>query len=443
MKNILIGALVFLSFHGMGNTGFIQEEVFVNGLQDLKIIKQHPALTIDHMTNSGFELYGPKGMKQWLQESAISFSENTHSHSHSTKSNKFEVSYPTYEQIEANLLKLVALRPDIAKLFSIGKSTEGRELYVVKISDNVEIDELEPEFKYISSMHGNEITGRELTQFLIKDIIEGYGSNQQITELVNNTELYIMPSMNPDGSKRKQRANAKGYDLNRNFPDWTIGEINSEATRQAETKAVMKFQASRNFSLSANFHGGAVVANYPWDSTYERHPFDKLLQDISLKYANENPEMRTSTEFAGGITNGADWYVLKGGMQDWSYFWYNDLQITVELSNQKWPRYSKIPGFYQDNKASMLTYAEAIHQGAGFVTSSKIATGSVEVMLKLNDGSYRALGSFGFSRGEFYKVLTNGEYKFRVNIKGENTVREFTTTVDPSVQANGNYTALN
>jgi hypothetical protein len=67
---------------------------------------------------------------------------------------------------KAKLLVLAS----IAQMFSIGKSHQGRDLWVVKISDNVQVDEVEPEFKYISSMHGDEITGRELMVFLIEDL---------------------------------------------------------------------------------------------------------------------------------------------------------------------------------------------------------------------------------------------------------------------------------
>jgi len=287
-------------------------------------------------------------------------------------------------------------------------------------------------------MHGDEITGRELMQFLIKDLVEGYGKDKRITDLINNTELYIMPSMNPDGSKRRQRANANGYDLNRNFPNWNE-KFSSVQGRQPETIAVMDYQASRQFSLSANFHGGAVVVNYPWDSTKTRHPLDSLLKDLSTRYSYENAPMYSSREFKDGITNGADWYVVQGGMQDWSYVFHNDLQVTVELSNSKWPRYSQIPGFYKDNKESLLVYAEAIHQGAGF-KFNKAIKGSVKVK-KLINGSEKDLGSFGFKGGEFFKVLPEGDYKFIVSENGKN--HTFTTYVaKDTIYSNGNYTEL-
>jgi hypothetical protein len=258
------------------------------------------------------------------------------------------------------------------KLFSIGKSEEGRELWVMKISDNVNRDEMEPEFKYISSMHGDEITGRELMHELIEDLAKNYNKDPQITSMIDNTEIYIMPSMNPDGSRARRRGNGNRIDLNRNFPELFVSKKKYLEDREPETIHLMKFQASRNFSFSANFHGGAVVVNYPWDSTYDRHPFDRLVKDISLEYARRNPEMKNSRSFPGGITNGADWYIVRGGMQDWSYFFHNDLQVTVELSQKKWPNYSKIKNYYKLNRDSLLYYMGAIHQGQVFISLNQV-----------------------------------------------------------------------
>jgi hypothetical protein len=447
MKLISVLLLSSLTQLAMANLGKIEEEVYVPSITKAKfnMILSHPEFSVDHMNSSGFELYGPKGMKTWLTDIGIRYSEaHIESHSsHGHKSHKAFADYPTFPQIENNLKKIVASNPSIAKLFSIGKSVEGRDLYVVKISDNVEVDELEPEFKYISSMHGDEITGRELTQFLIKDLVEGYNKDSKITKLINNTEIYIMVSMNPDGSKRKRRANANGYDLNRNFPDWTKSEPNSIQNRQPETLAVMRFQASRQFSLSANFHGGAVVANYPWDATYDRHPFDGLVRNLSLKYAGLNPDMRRSREFSGGVTNGADWYVLHGGMQDWSYFWHNDLQITIELSDKKWPRYRNIPGFYKDNKDSMIAYAESIHQGAGIKLVNSKKNGKVVITKNNSDGSTIAQGSYGFNSGEFYKVLPIGNYTFKVQVEGSLKTVDLSVEVNEAVNQNGNYYKVN
>lgn len=441
-KTLIAGMFSAMALIGTcAQAAIVEEGVYIPGLDKklVKVIQEHPELSIDHMSNDGFELYGPTGLREWLDEMGVSYRAQ---HSHVQKESKGRLDYPSYEQISASLKSLAAKYPHIMNLSSIGTSVEGRELWVVKISDNPQVDEVEPEFKYISSMHGDEITGRELTQFWIKDLLEGYGNDPAITELVNNTELYIMPSMNPDGSKRRVRGNANSVDLNRNFPDWTRGDANSSRNRQPETQAVMSFQSGRQFSLSANFHGGAVVVNYPWDSTYDRHPFDELIKGFSLEYASLNPEMRSSREFKDGVTNGADWYRVVGGMQDWSYVFHNDLQVTIELSEMKWPRYSDIAGFYKDNKDSMFVFSKLIHQGAGFKIKNSSTDGRVEVSRILENGSRKNLGSYGFRGGEFYKVLSPGSYVFKVEFSGK--ILMFETQVnEDNVSENGNYTYLN
>lgn len=414
----------------------IEEELFIMG-QKPEVVRdliQSGSVEIDHVTSEGFEIYGRKGLSRYLDEQGIAHFDMK------AISKSALADYPSHAQITAKLQAAVAKRPDIMKLFSIGKSVKGKELWVVKISDNVNADEVEPEFKYISSMHGDEITGRELTTFLVEEIAQKYGSDQELTELVNNTEIYILPSMNPDGSERKQRGNANGIDLNRNFPDISNPNSNSTAGRQIENQFVMQFQASRKFSLSANFHGGTIVVNYPWDSKYERHPLDAFVKEISLGYAELNPEMRSSTEFPGGITNGADWYVVKGGMQDWSYFWYNDLQVTVELSHAKWPNYSDIPAFYKSNRDSMVYFMKQVHSGAGFKFKRAGISGTVRVTQVAPQR--RDLGSFAFADSEFYKVLPEGEYLYTIGDKRGNSA-DLRVFVDrDTVKANGNYTVL-
>jgi hypothetical protein len=415
----------------------IQEEVYIMG-QGPSVVKeliQTGSVEVDHVTSEGFELYGSYGLMSYLDSINVPYVDMK-------QINKSVMAgYPTHAEITAKLMAAQAKRPDIIKVFSIGKSVKGKDLWVVKISDNVNADETEPEFKYISSMHGDEITGRELTTFLIEEIAAKYGSDQELTELVNNTEIFIMPSMNPDGSEMKQRANANGIDLNRNFPD-IISDSNgaSMATRQIENQAVMKFQASRQFVLSANFHGGTIVANYPWDSKYDRHPLDLFVKELSSSYADHNPEMRSSREFAGGITNGADWYVVRGGMQDWSYFWYNDLQITLEVSHNKYPSYSDIPGFYKTNRDSMVEFMKQVHRGAGIKLDRPGVTGTVTV--KQTSPVAKDLGSYAFANSQFYKVMPEGDYTFTVKETSGSTQDISVRVEKDSIAKNGNYTSL-
>lgn len=436
MKPLLTLSLFFLSFSSFAAVK-IQEELYIpaNKPELIKELIDSGSVEIDHVTSQGFEVYGPKGMANYLDQKNIIYLDIK------SIKQKSLMSYPTSAQIAAKMRAMAAKYPKIMQLISIGKSQKGNELLVMKISDNVQTDEIEPEFKYISSMHGDEITGRELTVEFINEIGQKYGKDREITEIVDNTEIFIMPSMNPDGSDMKQRGNANFVDLNRNFPDIIRDRESNTNGRQIENQHVMKFQASRQFSLSANFHGGTIVANYPWDSKYDLHPMDNFVKELSTGYSELNPEMRSSTEFPGGITNGAAWYVVRGGMQDWSYFWHNDLQVTIELSHDKWPNYSEIPQFYKDNRDSMVYFMKQVHRGAGFKLTKPNIEGVVEIFQ--THPEKKSLGPFGFKNSEFFKVMPEGEYTFLIKDKN-NVSQTISVSVDKDViYPNGNYITLN
>lgn len=337
------------------NAKNVEEAFFVIDPEhkQLELLKRHN-FTIDHLEKDRYELYGPKGTKEILKSLKISFSPQALSEKSSD--------YPSPEEIEKKLKSLSKRYPQLIHLFSIGKSVEGRELWVVKISDHPKKDEQEPKFKYVANMHGDEIVGRELMVKFIEDLAQNYSSNARIKNLIDHTQIYILPSLNPDGANKRRRGNAKNVDLNRDFPDFTTRDNqNTPIGRQPETIAMMNFQKKHNFLLSANFHGGAVVVNYPWDTTANPFPKYDLIKELSQEYADSVLEMRNSRRFPGGIVNGHKWYEVDGGMQDWSYHWHKDLQVTIELSDRKWPSYSKIENYYREHREALLRYVERVH----------------------------------------------------------------------------------
>lgn len=393
----------------------------------LRKIYKNNDLIVDSVSELGFELYGPDGMTEWLTKMNIRFSALEEIDHRATSE------YLNFKELENLLKKFEKSNPDIIKLISIGKSVQGRDLWFVKISDNVTKDEIEPEIKYIANMHGNEVTGRELVVKLIKDIIERYRENdKEITSLVNNTEIYIMPTLNPDGFELRRRSNANWYDLNRDFPDFITDPVNTSVNRAPETAALMKFQAKRKFSLSANYHDGASVINYPWDSTEKDPPLLGLIKNLSSDYASKIPEMVESTYFPGGIVNGNYWYEIHGGMQDWSYFWHDDLQITIEVSKSKWPSYYKIAELWDNHRIPMINFLSSVHQGIGIYT--KDGSNSIITIEKIkNDKTIQKIGTYKFNN-EFYKVLGIGEYRLTIINSGKKL--QFTKYVTGEVENN-------
>lgn len=261
--------------------------------------------------------------------------------------------------------------PNICQLVQFGSSIQNRPLYFLKISDNVSVQENEPEVRLISSIHGDEVVGFDLLIRLIQLLTAQYGTNPRITDIVNSTELWICPMLNPDGYVAASRFNANGADLNRNFPGPNGIQHPDGMAWQPETLAVMNHGNSNSINLSANFHGGALVANYPWDYTYTLAPDNDLFIQLALTYSINNTSMYNSPYFPQGITNGAQWYIVNGGLQDWVYAYNGAFDITIEVSDIKWPNASTLDSYWNLNQESILSYIEAVQKGIhGTVTNA-------------------------------------------------------------------------
>lgn len=434
-KLIVASALALMSAQGFASVivkeGYRIDDPHKRFLPQLKIRSD---FSFDHVNSQGYTIYGPEGLGQWLEMNNIPAAEDVIFHE--DEKGATVNGYMSHEDLGKLMQSFGERFPKIAKVESLGKSVQGRELWVIKISKNVEIDEIEPEFKYIANMHGDEITGRDVSLKFIADLLENYGKDERITRLIDNTEIYIVPTMNPDGMTARRRGNANYVDLNRDFPSFGANATNSPDRRAIETQHVMRFQAGRHFSLSGNFHGGAVCVNYPWDTIRELHPLNNLFYTISKEYADTNSEMRSSTEFENGITNGYAWYQTTGGMQDWSTYWHNDSQVTFEISEIKWVDVKKIDYYYNDNRESMINYMSRIHQGAGLKFQDKAASGKIKVL----DSKNKNLGEFSFTGGEFYKVLDPGNYTYVVT-SGRMT-KNIPVTVTEEFIPGGNFVTV-
>lgn len=155
--------------------------------------------------------------------------------------------------------------------------------------------------------------------------------------------------------------------------------------------AIMKWVKSTPFILSANLHGGSLVANYPYDDSAKDFqplhdspvqpnlaPDNQLFQHLSRVYSNAHKTMHLAPkcpmfkeEFPDGITNGAAWYAVTGGMQDWNYVYGGVFEITLEISCSKYPKEIELPTYWEDNREALLQYAEEVHRGVyGYVMST-------------------------------------------------------------------------
>ncbi len=135
--------------------------------------------------------------------------------------------YHTYTELTEELQQTVSDHGDIAKLSSVGQSHEGRDLHLITISGNVEVDEDEPEVLFTCNQHAREHLTTEMCLRIIQRFTDEYGQDPTVTELVDTREIHVIPTVNPDGAEydieggqyrgwRKNRQGS-GTDLNRNW----------------------------------------------------------------------------------------------------------------------------------------------------------------------------------------------------------------------------------
>ncbi|MCB9849386.1 MAG: carboxypeptidase regulatory-like domain-containing protein [Phycisphaerales bacterium] len=324
-------------------------------------------------------------------------------------------SYRTYNNIAQLLLDAESDYPTLCRRVNLGTSEQGKPIWALNISDNVGIEEDEPEFKYVSTMHGDEWVGNEMMLYLIDELLGEYGSDAQITNLVNELDIWIVPVMNPDGFAIPQRENIDGEDLNRSFPDRIDDPVNTTAGRPAETAAIMNWSAANSFTLSANLHTGSLVVNYPYDNNASHtsgvdtpSPDDLLFEYISEEYSSRNSPMWNSGSFFHGITNGTDWYVAIGGMQDWNYVWMGCNEVTLELSNTKIPSASQIPTFWNNNRDALLAYMDTALIGVRGIVTDAVSGEPLAATITVVGNSHPVYSDPDI--GDYHRMLLPGTY---------------------------------
>ena len=338
--------------------------------------------------------------------------------------------YPTYPQYLEMMQGFARDYPAICRLDTFGTSMEGRLLLALKISDHVQQDEAEAQFLYTSTMHGNELVGYVLLLRLSRYLLEGYGTDGEVTRLVDSLAIWINPLSNPDGSYypdndhslgQSRRVNAEGFDLNRNFPDPSPAEPDDTTGRPPENQAMMLFLREHLFTLSANIHSGAEVVNYPWDHTCDLHADDAWYRFISREYADEaravDPEYMALWE--NGITNGAEWYTIYGGRQDYVNFYLGGREVTLELSDAYRLGSEYLEEYWLKNKRSLINFMSQCTYGIrGKVKDSGDGKPlQARISVPGHDSSYSVVYSSP-DHGDFYRLIKGGTYDVVASAQG-------------------------
>jgi len=348
--------------------------------------------------------------------------------------------YHNYEALTAELQRLVTEYPNLLELKSAGKSVEGRELWYVILSDRD--SEPEPKFLYIANMHGDETVGRELMIYLSRLLLEQYQNHPRIANLLDHAQIFIMPSMNPDGFERGTRWNANGVDLNRNFPDAIKDPNNTLEGRAVETQAIMKLNVNHHFLTSLNWHGGEICLNLPWDNRPNNKPSqmfgdDPFLSTAARKYADLNRPMYNNHHgnFNHGVTYGYEWYPVYGGMQDYFAVYAGSAMATGELSYMKWPSSQSLAKYWGDNREALLSFLLSSMEGVHFHVTNIDGETLNKVTVRVDSAPRRRLT---YPSGYLHKPTVAGPQRVTLEVDG---YAPFTTTVQ-ATPFSGSYQSV-
>ncbi|SFD02061.1 M14 family metallopeptidase [Streptomyces aidingensis] len=281
--------------------------------------------------------------------------------------------YHSYSQTMAAVNALVSRHPGLMSSRVIGTSYQGRPIVAVKVSDNVGTDENEPEILFTHNMHAREHLTTEMALYLLDEFATEYGRDARLTRLLDTREVWIIPSVNPDGkvydqdsgvfrSWRKNRqpnsgSRYIGTDINRNFAyRWGCCGGSSGSTSSAtyrgsgpesapETRVVTDFVRSRvaggrqQVAAHIDFHSYSELILWPYGYTYS-DTAPGLDQDARNAYAAVGQEMAASNGYRP--QQSSDLYVTDGTINDWMWGSQGIWSYTFEM----YPRSSSAGGFY-------------------------------------------------------------------------------------------------
>jgi hypothetical protein len=280
--------------------------------------------------------------------------------------------------------------PTLVHVLSIGKSAEGRDIWAAKVSDNVSIDEDEPEVLVDTLHHADEHLGVEQAIYLLRTLTADYASDPYVTRLVNERVVWIIFAVNPDGWAydlsggayhfwRKNRQINGGYygtDINRNY-SYKYGASGASANPAAwnyrgpavwstpEARALRDFVGSRRIGgvqrikTQVTLHVNGELILYPDCWTKDTTPSDIPADDLAVfsTMAHAMAKMNGYTAKQSSYL-----YVTSGDEIDWLYHTYRIFSFTFELypldqphlTAMVYPPYSVVPAQTARNRAALL-----------------------------------------------------------------------------------------
>lgn len=274
--------------------------------------------------------------------------------------------FHSYYEVGTELKAMETAHPNQAKVFVLGDSLEGRHIYAMKVSANVQLDEDEAQVLFVGCHHAREWISVEVPFLFGQYLLDNYGSNPEVTRLMDSSAIWIVPLVNPDGleysihSYRYWRKNRRdngdgswGVDLNRNYSyAWAWDDFgsspvpDSEVYRgrspfsEPEVQVVRDLISSKNFQALISYHSYAQDILYPWGYTTTLTPDDARLRTLAAGMAQRIRAVNGRVYTYGAAAETL--YMTNGDLTDWAYGTYGILAYTIEVP----PMDSRNGGFF-------------------------------------------------------------------------------------------------
>ncbi len=315
--------------------------------------------------------------------------------------------YHTYEQLHAVLDSFVTEYPDICRLDTIGFSIQGRAIWAMRVTDNPQIEENEPEIRLGGNIHGDEHIGTEITLYFLRHLLTNYSVLPEVQSLVDSNEIWILPTLNPDGKVANTRRNANYVDLNRDYGYFWDGWGGSPGpSSQVESQVTMRHLEENNISLEYNYHSSAQYVNYPWDY----HPADPADSQHIITLSETYATMANLVAI-----NGYDWYQTPGSLQDYTIGTNGALAWTIETFEPS--SSTAIDQICFANREALMEVCESVAWGITGTVKDSLTDSLLCARIEFTDPERIDVYTDPLL-GDFHKMIESGTYKLRVSANG-------------------------
>ncbi|MEO0085695.1 MAG: M14 family zinc carboxypeptidase [candidate division WOR-3 bacterium] len=340
--------------------------------------------------------------------------------------------YLTYQQFVDTMRTIAQNNPGICKLETLGTSYGGRQLLIMKVSDNPQMHENEPAVHFEGDIHGDEKIGWAITFELLKYLVSRYGTDTLVTRLVDTREIWLNPMYNPDGYNNSVRYNGNNVDLNRNW-GWMWGGENNQgasAFSEPENRATLRHIWRQPFVTFVSYHAGTRFISYPWSYCYS---YQNTIPEVAaIRFLSARYDQYTGYTYGQGSDS---MYLINGSTKDFDYG-YGMMGWSIEVHMTKTPPASEIDPTFNANRPAMFALMHHAGQGIHGTVTDAVTGQPVHAQVWVNPANWPNYTHP--DGGDFHRFYLPGTYSVTFRAPGYRD-----TTVADVVVPNSGDSAVN